>query len=294
MQKIIDAILNVISYDSSVDIPKESFHKIEVLDQDLNIAFIDGGNAELMASSDFSLHFIRVYCVVFNAERKLSKIKKEFYCLTSICDGKYVADLFNGQKFIFDIDDSDLKQGKERVDISLIGGCVRRLLEIELALEVDSDVVVLDGSLQAKFALERDFMNKLEGKILMGVSKTSTELISGISVIGVLHKSSKGLDYPWYCTVDGVSYAKFNKHSKYIFKVEFTENFLGSLIQNSKDYIFPGYPYGLFLADKYARVSNKEKDYLVTNLKVKFGKELVKLENCFTARNAHQVLDSVN
>lgn len=294
MQDIVDRILETVKKNDS-KLPEFIFHRVELpVNAEKTVAFIDGGNAELLSSPDFSLHFIRLYCFEFKNNKKVSTKKNEFYCLTTIEGDKYKVDLFCDRYFTFDMDDSNLKRGGDRVDISVIGGCVRRLLEIEFASEVSSDIVVIDGSLDAKFGQEREFLKKLSGKVVVGLSKTSNELINGGSVIANLHNASKAIDYPWYCNIDGVNYVKFNKNSKYIFKVDFTENVLGRLLMNARDYIFPGYPYGLFLADKFARISNREKDYLVTMLKVRFGSGWKKVESCLKSVNAHDVLDSVS
>ena len=41
------------------------------------------------------------------------------------------------------------------------------------------------------------------------------------------------------------------------------EDYILSLVDNSKDPVFYGYPYLLIEADKLARVTNKEKEYFI-------------------------------
>src|SRR3989338_7534509 len=58
-----------------------NFHHIE--NKDSKIAFVDGGNAEILQAANFSLSFIRVYANVFENGKKISAKRKEFYVLTS-------------------------------------------------------------------------------------------------------------------------------------------------------------------------------------------------------------------
>lgn len=316
MQEIIKSILDNIK-DESEDtllldnleykgnvLNKEKLRKIESVAVGKRIVFIDGGNAELLKSSDFSLHFIRVYSVCFVDNKQISSDKKECYCLiTSFNDSgiKYKARIFStGKEYVFD----PFEFSKEKTEISAVGGMIRRLMELEYAAKVDSDYVVLDGSLYANFELEKKAVQEIirRGVKTMGFSKTSRDFTSkGISVIGFLQNISAALDYPWYCKAAdyfgvGLYFAKFSRDSRHVFKIE--SNFdaaevLGVLVRNSKDYVFPGYPYGLLVADRFARVSNKEKDYLFTMLKTKFGARWSKVENHLSALDAHDILDSV-
>ena len=93
---------------------------------------------------------------------------------------------------------------------------------------------------------------------------------------------------------------KLNKNSRYIFKLEiFNKNkyeineIMSILKNNSKDPVFLGYPYGLIEADQFARISNKEKDYLKTIFLAKLGKDNDKIAQYLNTLNAHNVLDSI-
>lgn len=99
-------------------------------------------------------------------------------------------------------------------------------------------------------------------------------------------------------------FVKLNKHSKYLFKFEVynkqcndhnkIKQIIHLLAENSRDYSFPGYPYGLIQADKEARVSEQEKEYFKMKLVVQAGKNSNDLERSVNAINAHDVLDSVH
>ena len=91
---------------------------------------------------------------------------------------------------------------------------------------------------------------------------------------------------------------KLHKLSKYIFRFELYKSqnnkdsnvaeIFSLLALNSKDPVFFGYPYGLVDADKNARVSNNEKQYLKTIFSSK-----VDLSKYETTLNAHHVLDNI-
>ena len=72
---------------------------------------------------------------------------------------------------------------------------------------------------------------------------------------------------------------KLHASSEYTFLLEiydkqseFKDLITSNLAFNSKDAVFPGYPYGLILVDRFARVSNEERDYFLTKMEIKAGK----------------------
>ena len=81
-----------------------------------------------------------------------------------------------------------------------------------------------------------------------------------------------------------------------IFDAEKSLNFeklndiLSLLEDNSRDYSFPGYPYGLVKADQIARVSNHEKEYLRSKIMFSLGDDR-QIAQCLKAMDAHDVLD---
>lgn len=298
-EKIIKSILNSIS-ESEEDISKsieykgillsrDSIKRIELSGDSGSVGFVDGGNAELIAAPNFSLHFIRLYGVVLEGSKRVSSTEKEVYCLVRLSDGKYEAVFFPERKgFVFNVSEFE--------DLSQVGSHVRRLLELEFAASVVSDVLVLDGSLYTKGPVEKELMQSLKSRNLVGFSKTTRDVTAkGNSVVGFLNRIA---DFNgWYCeagSYDDVVVYFANFASNYIFKIEtncgprFSELFM-----NSRDYVFPGYPYGLVLVDKFARVSNKEKEYLITMLKTKSGQNWKRIEQSVVSLNAHDILDNI-
>ncbi len=68
---------------------------------------------------------------------------------------------------------------------------------------------------------------------------------------------------------------------------------LGILAEASKDPVFIGYPYGLIEADKLARVSNEEAEFLKVRLISKAGKERSKIIGYMKTVDAHSILDNI-
>ena len=65
------------------------------------------------------------------------------------------------------------------------------------------------------------------------------------------------------------------------------------MANNCNDSVFIGYPYGLIEADKNARVSNNEKNMLLTLFSAKFGKDWEKIKESLSNLDAHEILDSI-
>ena len=93
-----------------------------------------------------------------------------------------------------------------------------------------------------------------------------------------------------------ISFIKLNEKSKYIFRFEVYKKqvhdatkMLNLLEENSKDPAFIGYPYGLIEADRFARVSNQERDYLRIILQTKLKDKWDSLN----ILNAHDILDTI-
>ena len=60
----------------------KNFHKIEKIISNKRIAFIDGGNAEIIGSANFSLNLIRVCFAVYENNKKI--IVKKFEVLAFV------------------------------------------------------------------------------------------------------------------------------------------------------------------------------------------------------------------
>lgn len=314
-------------------ISKRNFHKIEKTQSSNRIAFVDGGNSEILKAADFSLNLIRVYYSIYENNKKIKSRKYEFYVLV-YADNKdgeifYKTKLFSEDKeilpdkndLIFSSFDASLKRGMHRIDISRIATVVRRFSELKVASsaaeELNSgDVLVLDGSLQSTITnenryLEELFKKGLEKNTLITALSKSCALMTdnGNSLIVVLR--SMAPEGRWYyhpvVEIDSIEhqaeifFVKFHEKSKHIFRFEVYKKqkpginrVLSLLTENSADPVFLGYPYGLIEADKFARISNKELDHFKMMLTLKLGKYASKLDKHLSVRNAHDILDKIS
>ncbi|MFH1506066.1 MAG: DNA double-strand break repair nuclease NurA [archaeon] len=294
-----------------LEIDEKRYHSISPDKSKGKIAFIDGGNSEILASSAFSLHAIRIVALVYEHNKRISIKKKEFKVLVTVDGDKYVSKIFPDFAFpalSFDIDDEELRRGKERVEIGRIGSLIRRLAELELATEVAADVnlVVLDGILEAKFEHERKFLENLYASDanIVGIAKTCNLVTNkGGPITAVFEKTGSWYYYP---SIKGSNpdynadlyFVKLHDRSDYVFRMDVHKGEIGKILAllstNAKDPVFLGYPYGLIEADKLARISNKEADLIKTQLMVRFGKDWKKVKRSLNSLNAHQILDNIS
>ena len=216
--------------------------------------------------------------------------------------------------------DETIKQGITRANISNVANVIRRFSEIKTAINVmdnleNNDIIVLDGSLQCTFTNEKKYFEELYKKaseknvIICGLSKTTTLMTDkGNSISSALNKYN--VDGKWlYHPVAEIkssshkaemAFVKLHEKSKYIFRFEIYKEqkeklmeVISLLSNNCKDPVFLGYPYGLIEADKNARVSNQEKDMLLTLFSAKFGKDWEKIKDSISNVNAHEILDKI-
>jgi len=314
-----DDEVDILGYES-IKINKEKFNKIKKNNKKNKICFVDGGNSEIIRASNFSLQFIRVYYNVFKDNKKVKGKRYEFFVLVKAVnkDGiKYEVEFFNlndlkvnKEDFSFDSFDKTIKTGEHRVNIAKIGEIARRFLELEvcnIALnELESrDVLIMDRDLEVDITNEEKFFSKLyenalkKKVIISGLSKTTNLLTKGGNSANAL-LNSLGNGKWYYRLLEGVYFVKLNEKAKYCFRFDISKKVkydinevLSLLVEQSKDPIFLGYPYGLVDADKFARVSNNEKQYLRTMFMTKFGSKWSKIERYETSLDAHDVLDRV-
>ncbi|MBL7055013.1 DNA double-strand break repair nuclease NurA [Candidatus Woesearchaeota archaeon] len=313
-------------------ISKNNFHKIEKAGSSKKLAFIDGGNSEILKAADFSLNLIRVYCSIYKANKKIKSKKYEFYSLV-YAEGKdeifYKAKLFSENKEIlpdekdlsFSSFDESLKTGIHRINISMIANVIRRFSELRMAKNIieeldNEDILVLDGSLQSSTTNEDGYLNELFEKALeknilvSALSKTCSIMTekgnSLISVLGAL-KAQGRWNYSPVAEINSLKhqaemfFVKLHEKSRHIFRFEVykkqkhrIDETLSLIAENSNDPVFLGYPYGLIEADRFARVSNKEMDYFKTKLVLRLGSMADRLNEHLNVRNAHEILDKLS
>jgi len=267
------------------------------------VGFIDGGNAELLKGANFSVQFIRVFGSVYNGLQKMHTFKQEFFVLIHAVvqeGGVFFEIVPFGTEDKFekvDAHDQELTSKHVMVNVSAVGGIVRRISELRLAKviaeKMKDGVLVLDGDLEVKHKYEAPYLEGLKKNTVVGLSKTTQLLTnSGDSAVAVLAGMGKGRWY--YDSKSEISFVRLHEKSNYVFRMDVFDfrkikEIAGMLARYATDPVFLGYPYGLVEADRYARVSNEEKEYL----KTRFLAEAGDLGRYLRAQDAHSVLDSI-
>ncbi|MFH1642738.1 MAG: DNA double-strand break repair nuclease NurA [Nanoarchaeota archaeon] len=308
---------------------KDNFYNIGNVKTTKRIAFIDGGNSEILNAANFSLQIIRIYHTIYQKNARINSKKYEFYLLIN-ASNKEGNILYNTKVFpinydfpdmVFNSFDDTIKQGNNRIKAGKIGEIIRKLAEIKVAETLvcelsDGDVIVRDGDLKACATYEQQYYESLYKKaaakkvIIAGLSKTS-ELFTdkGNSLLVTLNEMSPESSWYYYPLVEinsdkhqsEIYIIKLNKHSNYLFKFEIYKNSKYDIMQvmsllqkNSVDPVFLGYPYGLVEADKFARISNNEAETLKIQFIAKAGKKWNVLKQYLNTTNAHTILDKIS
>ncbi len=233
---------------------KNNLYQIKNAEKNNKIAFIDGGSAEILKSSNFSLNLIRVYCTIYKNDQRINSKKFDFYSFISAKNiGNelfYNADFIklndennvipNNEDLLLSSLDETIKQGITRASISNVANVIRRFSELKTAINVisnlnEDDIIVLDGSLQCTFTNERKYFEELYKKaiekniIICGLSKTTTLMTDkGNSISNALNKFD--IDGKWlYHPVAEIkinshkaemAFVKMHEKSRHIFRFE--------------------------------------------------------------------------
>lgn len=292
---------------NTIPFSKENFHNLE--EKEGRISFIDGGNCEILSSLNFNLSFVRIVAVTYNNNKLEKTLKEEYYVLTTTKaqdkDIFYVTKILDLkfeliQEMELNAKDPDLSNGTTFGDILKTVDIARKFLEVRLTKQLDTEYIVLDGNLKSDSKIIQE---ELKDKKIFALSKTNrlfTNTGNSLTVeLNQMSDKKKWYYYPLlqpFQTEPDVIIAKLHESSKYIFKIEFLTGDYGELLnilsKNSKDPVFLGYPYGLIMVDKLARVTNNEKEYLKIKLQ-----SLIKNQDLITQHlntiNAHNILDNI-
>lgn len=297
-----------------------------------HIAFVDGGNAELICAPHLSLQLVKICGITYGmAEGKPKREgtrKEEFFVLVKAVRKpglRFEATIFQGGKSTdlrFDPADRSLLMGVKRAEPSAIGGVVRRFSELRLAAELASelgegDAIVLDGTLEATYPGEKEMIEKAaqaasqRGVMLTALAKRCSLLtLEGRPLLSAVGSLAKGIG-TWQCEFARGSAAEHNcrlfalklhPKSRHVFRLDVHENtfnehrfnaLLAGLALHSREATFPGYPYGLIDADRMARVSNSQQSYHKALLEARLGKRWQDLSEAMRSLDAHEILDSM-
>ncbi|MDP3734588.1 MAG: hypothetical protein Q8R37_05150 [Nanoarchaeota archaeon] len=284
-----------------IPITKNNFFPIHKQESDKTITFIDGGQAEIISAGNFCLSFIRVAAVTFKNNHKRDYQKNEFYLLTR-AEWKENEIFYNStiyplqEKLFSEADlclssrDETIKIGQERAAISKIASVARRFAELAIAQKINSDYIILDGTLDATFRNEEKYLQRV-GKNVSAIAKSSSLFTTlGNAPVVLLQKMSPAGCWN-YMVNPSTSFVKLHPQAKHVFRCDGNRDILPYLINNSSDPLFLGYPYGLLCVDRIARVSNDEKRSLAAAFMLRAENKEI-LDYC-TTTNAHDILDRI-
>jgi len=219
--------------------------------------FVDGGNAAILEAPHFSLQKLRAIAVHY--PDKIVK-QREGYCLITRTDSGW---LLEG-------DSRDTSQGELQDAITF----ARQQLEHSVAKEC-SGLVVLDGDIAPAGTIALQ-------KSITILTKNHFPLSSVLTKPG-----------PWYAKLGKVFAVKLDSRARHVFLVRnASPEQLSVLAGYSGDALFPGYPQGLVLADRLARVSKEEAESLRIQAKSKM-KALKQLRQAEASTDSHSILDSM-
>lgn len=205
--------------------------------------------------------------------------------------------------------------------IGRAAGMARRILELAAAKAIAKELashysgtakklVVLDGTLETFNSREKSEMESLlasaaADNITIGaVAKTCSLLTKdGKPLIASADEISGGKKgYALVSTEENrpdkatAAIARLNQAASYLFRVEATaaghfDELLAALESQSNDVAFPGYPYGLIMADRFARVSDNDAEITKSKIAATANAEMKELLRQEKALDAHAVLD---
>jgi hypothetical protein len=277
------------------------------------IAFVDGGNAEILKAPNFSLQFIRLYATVHEENKRVAQYRKEFYALI-VADNKnglaYDVETFETDFKLseqFAADDVTLRTGVHLATPSAVADAVRTFAELQLAQEVCSelragDILVRDGDLMPTQTHASSRINELKrvantrGVLLCGLSKTTSVLTdAGNSAAAALQRISPAGTWLYQTPGANICFVKLHPKSNYVFRLdvmqsEHARTIASALMSQATDPVFLGYPYGLIEADQFAQVPGNEAARLKLQVRAHGGTQLTAH---LSALNAHDTLNKL-
>ena len=230
----------------------------------------------------------------------------------------------------FSANDRTIMSGNQIADISRVSSIGRRFAEWTNAndlIEVlnENDILMIDGTLQTNFTNESTYLTNLrkkarnKGVILCGLSKTSSlQTTTGLSLLGSIDRLAEenNIKREWYYPF---AISRSTDHDVMIFIIKLSRNtdrifrfevdrktfeelkdlqineIFSTIMRNSNDLSFIGYPYGLIDADNMARVSYDESDEykgIITSILSQSGASKEFLRH-IQAKDAHDILNMI-
>ena len=301
---------------------KERFFKIHGLNELINfesiapqlICFIDGGNAPILETPSQSCHLCRTCAVTFSQGARTKTTQETFCVLSQLTKDHITLKGYGKELFIaaLSIQDPHLCQGKKPASAQTAIELCRIICELDLAAcEAKKigpgGIIIIEGDLSFFHPFAREAFERLKTAIsassssLVAISKTTTSRTeTGTSAPQALQAlGPPGIWGYLLESTDGMHriFSKLHPSSRHIFMLSsphpFSDILLSRITQASTDLAFPGYPYGLIVADQLARVSASEQEAASLILTTKARKQDPSLSQALAGSDAHAILDSM-
>jgi len=235
----------------SFPLSKERLERIEDVQLNGKVAYLDGGNQEILGAPNFSVQINRVYYNIFKGQKRLEdnsipqrieffSVTHSFFQRDNIFYGTSIfpveesfQDFLPHEKDLsFNSFDRTITFGNQRADIARVASIARRFAEWEYAKYVventlvQGDILVVDGTLQTAFTNESGYTQSLyktariKGVTVTGLSKTSHLFTNtGLSLLGAVAKLAEetGTKEKFYLKV---AEATSSDHNAVIFVVK--------------------------------------------------------------------------
>lgn len=311
----------IISPDNEyLELTKSGFRKIDSNLGNQSISYVDSGICTLLESPSILLALARVAKVHYCGSEKTKDMQTDEGTIEIRQINDTLLCAFNGfysapKELSINVKDASLTTGDHLVRPTQALGVCRKLLEYQFAIskaENESEIICMDGNLEInEKSLKkpiRDLLGTLEKKsILCALSKTSSLSTCSGYPLGPLLKKF-GPKSPWYYTLETKTKKEFARFpisfhaaSPYVFYLDLPEKgkdkinqVACALYHNSQDAALAGYPYGLYMADRLARISEHEKREQRMRLLSRLGDDAEELQSLERSQDFHSVLDSIS
>lgn len=310
---ILDDELSTIDVGRFQTITPESKHRI---------VFIDGGQADIILTPTFLVQLVRVAEITFVDGKRVTQERHEYHTLTTLeqqgGELTYVTTVTPSTILVPPLkrNEVSLSVGGRAVDITSVGLAVRKWIELEHLKRVTTTaeagtIIVRDGDLVPQGTFEAPLWSEIRkltqrGGNVCGLSKTShAQTLEGGNVQQTL--LSLGPNTRWYYPHThkagvNIGFTRLHPLSEYVFRIDTFDastttpadsltTILCTLAANACDPFFIGYPYGLVVADQFARVSNQEKEALRVMFMHAAQDFAPSLKQHLHSLDAHSILD---
>lgn len=300
----------------------DNFETIDIhpLKNDGDAWYVDGGNATVFDYWPFLIEVNRIVAVRYSGLDRTSIVGPfAFLSLTHKVGENLETATFGGPSFLpSKLTPRHLKKLNSPSDMRLYSGRARRGAELALATKLvveGADIVVLDGNFgHSDDQAEADSLGCLftkirsGGRTLFGVTKRTIIKKEGVPITEFVDRYMRKRGRSYYCAKVGYAVRVNDTESElyvcrlssagrkpYLIESLTTKlrDSMGVLFSNSAALHSPGFPAGLVVADRFARINSQETRLLKLKLIGSFS-ENPRLSPYVLENYSHDLLDLLN